>query len=85
MTIASHIKWVKKYIANKESYWALLFKHFMEKAKINLDVLFYADYEIKDLECKQVPDFYVQLLKSWVKTTGTTIPRQSYIWYNKNI
>ena len=77
---------MKKYLLDTESYWALFFQYFLKKVKFRLNVLLYTDYEIKSFQGSEViPIFYQQLLYTWSKSVISTIPKQCYIWYNKNI
>jgi len=86
MLNVNRIKWVKKYLNNKENYWGLFLQHFMLKANIQLDCLLYSNCDVSKLiGLNHIPKFYQLVLKAWVKLSDTTFPKKGFIWYNKNI
>ena len=81
-----NVKWLKNFLCNGESYWAICFEHYLCKQNINVDVLLQANFEITMLnELKKIPTLYINVLKVWGQIAGCKMPKQYYLWYNKDI
>jgi len=87
MINASRLGWLKKYVAGTDHFWKELFEEFLERSGFNPHILLFANYNINWLTAKNIlPSFYIEALSEWLKIGNTSpVPKESFIWYNKNI
>lgn len=86
---ANRVKWVGKYLNSEEHLWKQMFEEFMHSNNININILLKANYEknLKNLGKLQheIPYFYKEMLMYWSEVGNTDPPKESFLWYNKEI
>ena len=86
MIYVSNMKWMKKLVYGTQSNWTKFLCHFCKKSKLNVNVLIYANYDIEWLKkCNEIPLFYLNMFKEWLKLSTTKIPKNYFLWYNQNL
>ena len=62
------VKWIQRYFCKSAHNWTLLFEHFLRP--YGGKTLFVSNYAIEKLpQIGDIPPFYVNLLKAWLKTS----------------
>jgi hypothetical protein len=82
------LKWIHKLATHTTSTWKLFLESYLDKHKINLNILLYSNFSMHTLGLNQqnIPEFYFRLLKLWSEVGNTTpVNKEETIWYNRNI
>ena len=87
------LKWVKALISQDDANWKIIPQYHFQQFGNNFLVFYYNTDNIKSLNVKQLPEFYINLLDIWIKTSnvkGKQIStfndiRKQIIWGNQFI
>ena len=79
------VKWVLKYISNNYHMWKSSFEWFLKEAGLEAKILLRSNFDLKKLDMKELPSFYMDVLDVWSQIGNTTARKENVLWYNKNI
>lgn len=86
MISTSNIKWIVKIMNGKDSAWIEYLDFYAKRNGIDLKTLLCANYNVKDLPLKGMPNFYISALRDWSEVNQTTpVCKEQFLWYNKRL
>ena len=85
MIEAAQFMWIKRYFQSEKHVWKAIFKALLTASYVNLDLLLYSNYNVRDI-AGNVPLFYKQVLRVWNTISNShAVPKVQYIWYNSEV